>query len=277
MLFNRLSLIIVPNLLIFWFIFNILTFLPLQFTAWLFTFLTTLPATIQELHSHGKRLAEEKDRALAQQGARAPAQMTESIPVKDLLPSQNPGSPGTSPKPQQVQQQPQHEHEREPQAYHQYGVPLPIPRDRVDQSAAGVFHESHAGAGGSGGAWQEKDQEGQEFRERGESYGAGERRGEGENVTRHDVVDKNVGGGGEGGVSNASPEQGINLQSRMNKDMTIDESGLYSSGAGGGGGERAGGERVGVPAVPAEQGTSVQSRIKERDLTVDESGMHSLE
>jgi hypothetical protein len=82
--------------------------------------LATLPATIQELHDHGKRLAEEKDRAMAQQQqAPSSSELTESIlNAKAPIPSSQ--NPVDSSKPQEK------------------GAALPVPREHVDQSEAGT-------------------------------------------------------------------------------------------------------------------------------------------
>jgi hypothetical protein len=206
-----------------------LLFFFIQFTAWLVHFLATLPATIQELHHHGKRLAEEKDRAMAQHGQPQHA----SGPSTTHHP-QNPGHPS------QEQKEQQEEH-----VFKQHGAPLPISREYVDQSTAGSVKETHVVHGTSGAEPQ--------FREGGEIQGGGSGGGQGESQ-RHGLIGK-AGGGGGGGAAGA-----------------IDESGLHS--AGGGGGIGAGGVSD-VSPVPAEQGTSVQSRVK-GDVAVDESGMHSL-
>ncbi|KAL4531465.1 hypothetical protein Ndes2526B_g04422 [Nannochloris sp. 'desiccata'] len=190
-----------------------------NFTAWFFNFVATLPATIKEMHFHGKRLAEEKDRALAQQGQQG------------QIPSSMTSNRGDLPTSQQQGQQQRGEEGSQP--YQQHGVSLPMPREHVNQSAAETVKETHVeGASGAQGAWQEQEQQ---FHEGGEGASGGASQDEGQ---RRGLIGKNVatdesglysGGAGGGGVSSVPAKQGTSaLQDRVKGDMVIDESGMHS-------------------------------------------------
>ena len=122
------------------------------------------------MHAHGKRLAEEKDRAYLAQQAQ--------------------------------QGQPQPHIRRSVPEFEQHGPPLPMPREYVDQSDAGIVKETH--------------------------------------------VEGVYGTHGSQGAVVGSPRGGLSEE-----------------------------EYEHVSAVPHEQGTSLQSRVK-AEVIVDESGMHSL-
>jgi len=178
------------------------------------------------LHSYGKRLAEEKDRALAQQGQQAQA------------PSSLTNNPDNSPKNQQQEQQDRGAEGAQP--YQQHGTSLPMPREHVNQSAAGRVKVTHVeGASGAQGALKEQEQQ---FHEGGEGASEGKSQGEDQ---RRGLIGTNV---------------------------AVDESGM-SSGAGGGGGSGGGGE---ASSATPEQGTRASQGEAEGDVVIDESGMHSM-
>jgi hypothetical protein len=148
------------------------------------------------LHSYGKHLVEERDRALAQQSQQSP---------------ENP------PKLQQQGQQQQGEEGA------QHGVSLPMPREHVNQSAAGMAKETHIeGDSGAQGAWKEQEHQ---FHEGGEGASGGGSQG-GEGGQRRGFIGTNV---APNESERHSSEQGTRaLQDKVEGDVVIDESGMHS-------------------------------------------------
>lgn len=126
------------------------------------------------MHAHGKRLAEEKDHAYLAQQAQ--------------------------------QGQPQPHIRRSVPEFEQHGPPLPMPREYVDQSDAGIVKGTHVeGAYGTQG-------------HQGAAVGSprGERRGGGLSEEEYEHV------------SAVPQEQGTSLQSRVKAEIVVDESGMHS-------------------------------------------------